>query len=245
MPPGYLSGHTSGLTYRYQNWEKQSITTFRLNYSYDPEYISGTSRIENNAIILGSERRDNRHFFSSNLSSTKYIKPLRALIQGRASFHLSNYQSSPGMMTAQNREIFQSYDWSVESIMRGWIEYEIGFSWTIVRFRSISDIGSISWTTSNVDVYGEARIKIADDQLILIAKYNFLKRKLEDSSDFHFFDAELRVKPKKHKIYGSIRLHNILNRSAYVINSVNDLRTISTTYSIIPQYILLIVGHAL
>lgn len=231
-----LEASTFILNYELGQWSDRFFANTFLIYSKNHDFFSTTSVIEQNYSLSEKTLFKDREYLSINSNMDRYFKFIRSNLKLDLGFVKSNYKNI--VNNSGIREInAQNYSYGIElrSGFTGFFNYHIGTKWTTNEIEAGTFSNSFTDNLSFLDLSFFFNERF--DTQIKTERYFFGNFQSDNTYYFLDIDATYHLKPNKFTL--SLEARNLFDTETFRRFTVSDIGTSSTSYRLLPRFVLL------
>ncbi|GAA4110087.1 TonB-dependent receptor [Aquimarina addita] len=227
--------------YNIGNYGSRFITNISISYVKDSDFLSENLQIEPNYTQSTKIKINNREFYRANVHIERYIKLIRNNFKLKTEYSVSEYKNIVNDSDLRIVE-FEKYTigFELRSGFKGIFNYHFGTTWDINKINTTASKNKATENTSFLDLsfYVDPRLTLEFQS----ERYYFSNLSNNDNS-YYFMDMELRYKPKNTRMSFSLIGNNLFNTSRYGDYNITDTFISSTSYRLLPRYLLIKIGY--
>ena len=222
------------LSHEFGNWTDRFFVSTMIRASNSHDYFSTHSFVEQNFMQSEKIMAKGRKFVIVN-SRLDYYYPAIAtnlkLDLGYTGFAFQNKVNDSALrdIVSQNYNI----GFEMRSVFLKGFNYHAGSRWSISEVKA----GQVSTFLKNVSFLDLSLVKNRFDIHITCERYYTGRRQLHNT--FYFVDTRVRYKVIENKLVIGIDGRNLADVDTFRSVSVNDLGSTTTTYRLLPRFVLL------
>ncbi len=231
-----LEASTFILNYELGEWTDRFFANTFLVYSKNHDFFSTNSIVEQNYSLSEKTLFKDREYLSINSNIDRYFKFIRSNLKLDLGYLQSNYKNI--VNSSGVREInSQNYSYGVElrSGFTGSFNYHIGTKWTSNRIETGEFSNSFTDNMSFLDLLFFYNDRF--ETQIKAERYFF--GNLQEDNIYYFLDLNATYQLKPNKITLSLEAKNLFNTETFRSFTVSDIGTSTTSYRLLPRFVLL------
>lgn len=226
----------SSLTLNYQlgDWSDKFFANTFIFYNKNHDFFSNNSQITQNYSLSDKILIKDRDMLMASSSIDRYFKSISSNLKLELSYSKSNYKNS--INGSALREVIASnynYGFSLRSGFSGIFNYDIGTKWTTNQIKT-SFKNSFTDNMSYLDLSFVFNDKF-DTQL---QSERYIFGSIDQDNTYYFLDLTSHYNFKANKLSFALSAKNLLNTTRFKNFSISDISTTTTSYRLLPRYIL-------
>jgi len=227
----------ANLGYSIRHYLNRYRFSLNLNYSKQSNVLSSKSLIEQNSALSESVFIKGGETYGIRFTSNFYFRNLKSNLKLESDYSVStsfNEINNSGLR--KNNYGTQRYNFEWRSNFKTAFNFHLGTEWTRSKVTSPDFENSYTNGFSFLDLY----YKI-DEQLDIkaVTEYYYFGSLDKDQRNHAFLDLEASYKLKGDKWTLGLRGNNLFNKQNFTTYYVTDLGYSSTSYRLMPRYLLL------
>lgn len=227
----------ANLGYSIRHYLNRYRFSLNINYSKQSNVLSSRSLIEQNSALSESVFIKGGDTYGINLSSNFYFRKLKSNVKIESSYSVStsfNEINNSGLR--KNNYGTQRYNFEWRSNFKTAFNFHLGTEWTRSKVTSPDFENSYTNGFSFLDLF----YKI-DERLDIkaVTEYYYFGSLDKNQRNHAFLDLEASYKLKGDKWTLGLRGNNLLNKQNFTTYYVSDIGYSSTSYRLMPRYLLL------
>jgi len=230
-----LENSTATMGYTTKHYLNRYSFTFGLNYSKQNDVLSYRSRLDQNSslseafVMRGGDRE------GITLGSHYVIKPLKGTLGFDGSGYRTVYYNEVNGSGLRKNTIYnQSFKVNWGSSFKSPFNFKLGSEWNFSQVHSDYTFKNKS-KNSYLDLMYAVSNKL--DVKVKTEHYNF--GGLDNNNNYFFADLEVKYSFKKDKYAISLDGRNLFNTNTFTTYSVSDLGYSTSSYRLLPRYVML------
>lgn len=223
------------LNYQLGNWSDRFFANTFIFYSKNHDFFSTNTMIEQNFTQAKKIRIKDREFININSKIDYYIKFISSNLKLDLGYTQTEFKNI--INDSYFREILsKSYYYGLElrSGFKGIFNFHMGTKWSTTAIQTTVE-NSFTDNISFLDLYFIFNNRF--DAQIQSERYHF--GNLNTDNTYYFLDIDLRYKWLENKLTLGLTGKNLFNTKTFRNYSISDIGTSTTTYRLLPRYILL------
>lgn len=227
----------ANLGYSIRHYLNRYRFSLNLNYSKQSNVLSSKSLIEQNSALSESVFIKGGETYGIRFASNFYFRNLKSNLKLEGNYSTStsfNEVNNSGLR--KNNYASQQYNFEWRSNFKTAFNFHLGTEWTRSKVTSPDFENSYTNGFSFLDLY----YKI-DERLDIkaVTEYYYFGSLDKDQRNHAFLDLEASYKLKGDKWTLGLRGNNLFNKQNFTTYYVTDLGYSSTSYRLMPRYVLL------
>ncbi|WLD23150.1 carboxypeptidase-like regulatory domain-containing protein [Flavobacterium dauae] len=227
----------ANLGYSIRHYLNRYRFSLNLNYSKQSNVLSSKSLIEQNSALSESVFIKGGETYGIRFASNFYFRNLKSNLKLEGNYSTStsfNEVNNSGLR--KNNYTSQQYNFEWRSNFKTAFNFHLGTEWTRSKVASPDFENSYTNGFSFLDLY----YKI-DERLDIkaVTEYYYFGSLDKDQRNHAFLDLEASYKLKGDKWTLGLRGNNLFNKQNFTTYYVTDLGYSSTSYRLMPRYVLL------
>lgn len=232
-----LQASTAALNYTYGNWGDKFFASISTVYTRNHDFISTNSILNVNFSQAERIIVKGRDFMSVTSSVDSYFKAIRSNLKSTLAVTESNFKN---IVNGSNLRLVKNNNMSVgfemRSVFKGMFNYHIGTKWSFNRVT----VNPTSNSFIDNSTFFDFSIRPNPKFNFQIQSERYYFGGLNQGNNVYFFlDLEGRYTIKENKLLLYVSGNNLLNTSTFTNYSVTDISVSTTTFRLMPAYLLL------
>ena len=226
----------SSLTFNYQlgDWSDKFFANTVILYNKNHDFFSSNSQITQNYSQSDKILIKDREILMLSTSIDRFFKGISSNLKLEFQYSESNYKNS--INNSALREVIASnynYGFSLRSGFSGIFNYDIGTKWTSNQIKT-SFKNSFTDNMSYLDLSFVFSDKF--DTQLQSERYAF--GSINQDNAYYFLDITSHYNFKANKLSFALSAKNLFNTTRFKNFSISDISTTTTSYRLLPRYIL-------
>lgn len=234
---GLSQVNSSGLTLGYNlgRWTKSFFARTRISYLKSHDFFSTNTVIDPDYSLTNIIRINNSETLLGDVNIDRYLKFMSSNLKLNFSFFKSDFKNSVNdseLRVVQNTSY--EYGFELRSAFNGLFNYNLGTKWnsSVVKTTSrFSNTNNTSFIDLNFNFNQNFNAEIQSE------RYYF--GNFDTHKSFYFLDFETKYKMKQNNVTFTLTGKNLLNVKTFRESFISDIGTFSTSYRLMPRFLLL------
>ncbi|MBZ9652430.1 carboxypeptidase-like regulatory domain-containing protein [Psychroflexus montanilacus] len=227
----------SSLTFNYElgNWSSRFFANTFVLYSKNHDFFSTNTFIDQNFTQSSKILIQDREFISINSKLDYYFKFISSNLKLDLSYSQSEFKNI--VNDSELRQVESTtigYGLELRSGFTGWFNYHLGTKWTSNEIQTTiqnSFTDNVSFLDLSFILNERFNIQVESE------RYEFGNINLDNV--YYFADLEAQYKLKKDKWTLGLSGKNLFNTRQFRNFNISDIGSTTTTYRLLPRYVLL------
>ncbi|GAA0760470.1 carboxypeptidase-like regulatory domain-containing protein [Psychroflexus lacisalsi] len=227
----------TSLTFNYElgNWSSRFFANTFVLYSQNHDFFSTNTFIDQNFTQSSKILIQDREFISINTKVDYYLKFISSNIKLDLSYSQSEFKNivnDSDLRQVESTTI--GYGLELRSGFTGWFNYHLGTKWTNNEIRTTiqnSFTDNVSFLDLTFILNKRFNIQMESE------RYEF--GNINQDNVYYFADLEAQYKLKKDKWTLGLSGKNLFNTRQFRNFNISDIGSTTTTYRLLPRYVLL------
>lgn len=237
--PEMLDRESYFLNYMYGKFTDNFILNQSFFYIHNHDYISYESTVNQNYIIEKLIELKNKKTFNSNTTLDYYIRKLKTNVKFKVNYFSSRYENK--VNNSDLRTI-------VSNNLQYGIEFRTAFRGNF-NFHLGSEFSNVSLKTNELKNHYINNFSFFSVYLNLNKKWDlqanfeyYNTERFNEKKSYNFLDIVSKYQFNE-KLYLSVFGRNLFNTHYFTNQSISDINIATTTYQLIPRYVMLSVEY--
>ncbi|MDO5607311.1 MAG: carboxypeptidase-like regulatory domain-containing protein [Capnocytophaga sp.] len=234
---GFNQLNLSNVTVNYQlgKWSERFFINTLLSYVKNHNFLSTNTVVEQEYTTSEKIRIDNREMLIFNTKADYYFRKIKNNVKIDFSYMQSNYKNI--INHTELRHVTTSnfrYGFELRSVFRGLLNYHVGIKWD--NRRTETNVSrSFTDQISFIDLTWEFSPKL--NMHVQTERYYF--GNLPSDKSYYFMDVGAMYTVIDNKLTLRLTGQNLFNNTHFRNYSVSDIGSSTTTYRLLPRFVLL------
>lgn len=237
--PNTITKSSYFLNYTHGKFTDNLILNHSFFYTHNHDYISQESIVTQDYILNKSILLKDQNTFGSHTTLDYYLKKLKSNIKFKLNYFSMKYESK--VNDSEFRDVISNnwrYGMEFRTAFRGDFNFHLGTEFSTISLKTDYFKNSYTQNISFLNTY----INLSEkwDLQTNFEYYNFGKR--TENRNYYFLDVISKYQIDR-KLNLSVYARNLFNTQSFTNQSISDISISSTTYRLIPRYIMLAIEY--
>ncbi len=223
------------LNYSLGKWTSSFFANARVSYIKNHDFFSSNTTINPNYSLSNTILIKDTETWTAQLNIDKYLRFMHSNLKLNFNYFKSDFKN---IVNDSELRIVQSsnfqYGFELRSAFDGVFNYHLGTHWNTNTIKTTSGFSNTN-TTSFLDL--NFNFNKAFNTEIQAERYYF--GNFDRNNTYYFLDLESKYKLQKRDITVTLSGKNLFNVNTFREVFISDINTSSTTYRLLPRFILL------